>query len=68
MLHNESNALSGLHQRQKRRVPNAAVETRVCATAYFSVFLVALSQFFYALPTVSRTQWRGISYETDIQH
>jgi hypothetical protein len=50
----------GLHQSKKRCVSNAAVGTHVWATVYISVFLVALSQFFYALPTVSRTQWRGV--------
>jgi hypothetical protein len=55
----------GLHQRQKRRVANAAVGTRVWATVCISVFIVALSQFIYALPTVGRTQWRGI-WDVDI--
>jgi hypothetical protein len=50
----------GLHQRQKRRVTNAAFGTRVWTTVYISVFPVAFSQFIYARPTVSRTQWRSV--------
>jgi hypothetical protein len=55
----------GLHQRQKRGVANAKVGTPVWATVYISVFPVALPQFIYALPTVSRTQWRGVWYKRD---